>query len=551
MTFSDLRTTDTADSDKLVGQPGEFGRAEGSTRIPAWLHAFLAALAVVSGAWAWRGIHVSLWRDEVATASAASRSLPELLHLLTREDPGLAAYYLFMHVWTSFFGTSEVALRMPSLIAVVISIYLLGIVGHRLGGPAAGLAAGVLFALAPHYIAIYAVEARAYALVVCLVTAAALCSIQVGRGRGGRVVLASWSVLASLAIAFDVLAAAAVVPQLFWLLRADASVGRRRTWPAFILPIVVGAGALVMAHRGSSLQNWIPATEGTEVIRAAVGLVTIGGIVLIVTSIPGLILLVRAVDANARGRTVSDLGVALCWAILPFIALLAYSVVIAPSFIARYYLTAVPGATVFVALVASASLRGILHARAAANCESGGRRVSSRITLPVLALGASVALLAPLALHELDFVTYEDLRGAANFISQRDEPGDGIVYAPTFAQSGLDWYLRGPDMSSSRAPRDVLAARDDSAFASGSLWTPTLPAGTSPKVALNDVNRVWITDYTNPGTWNPVPDVSSSVAAAVKRCWTPGAKFTPSSSETMQVQLWVRPARPSTAGCGF
>src|SRR6201991_4299407 len=59
-----------------------------------------------------------LWRDELATWSAATRPLPDLWRMLGGIDAVTGPYYLFMHGWIPGFGDSAVALRLPSLLAM-------------------------------------------------------------------------------------------------------------------------------------------------------------------------------------------------------------------------------------------------------------------------------------------------------------------------------------------------------------------------------------------------------------------------------------------------
>src|ERR1700754_179371 len=88
-----------------------------------------------------------LWRDELATWSAASRSLPDLWRMLGGIDAVTGPYYLFMHAWIRVFGDSAFALRLPSLLAMAGAAALTATLGTRLFGPRAGLVAGLLFAV--------------------------------------------------------------------------------------------------------------------------------------------------------------------------------------------------------------------------------------------------------------------------------------------------------------------------------------------------------------------------------------------------------------------
>ena len=74
-----------------------------------------------------------LWYDEVATQDASRRSLGGLWRLLHHTDGVFAGYYLVMHLVLEL-GSAPWLLRLPSLLASVATVVLLG----RMGAPPAG-----------------------------------------------------------------------------------------------------------------------------------------------------------------------------------------------------------------------------------------------------------------------------------------------------------------------------------------------------------------------------------------------------------------------------
>ena len=84
-----------------------------------------------------------LWRDELASWSAASRTLPQLWAMLHNIDAVLGIYYLGLHLWMAVFGDSadghapSVGHRDGAAAGVV------ALIGRRLGGSVAGLASGL------------------------------------------------------------------------------------------------------------------------------------------------------------------------------------------------------------------------------------------------------------------------------------------------------------------------------------------------------------------------------------------------------------------------
>ena len=78
--------------------------------------------------------YVSFWTDEAATISASGRSLSELWRMTDTIDVVHAAYYAVMHLWTSVFGSSPFALRLPSALAMGVAAGGVAGRGDRGGG---------------------------------------------------------------------------------------------------------------------------------------------------------------------------------------------------------------------------------------------------------------------------------------------------------------------------------------------------------------------------------------------------------------------------------
>src|SRR5258706_12000379 len=75
------------------------------------------------------GLNQSLWLDEATTAKVVMKyNLLEIVPKFSVGDFHPPLYYLVMKIWTSVFGYSEVALRMPSVIFALLTgwmVYLI------------------------------------------------------------------------------------------------------------------------------------------------------------------------------------------------------------------------------------------------------------------------------------------------------------------------------------------------------------------------------------------------------------------------------------------
>jgi len=114
-----------------------------------------------------------LWYDEVFSARVTALPLPRLLNA-TAGDVHPPGYYLFLKGWCLLFSNSELALRVPSMLAGIALIYLVYRLASALSltHPAC-VGASVITALAPFQV-YYSQEARPYAVVMAALVLAAL-----------------------------------------------------------------------------------------------------------------------------------------------------------------------------------------------------------------------------------------------------------------------------------------------------------------------------------------------------------------------------------------
>lgn len=190
----------------------------------------------------------SLWFDEIAAIGDFTKFGPGAI-LGSWFTPSNHAFQSLL-TWASatFFGASEVALRLPSLVAGLFTVVAVHALGRRVGGPALGLTAALVLALMPIAV-LESTEARGYALAILFSSIA--CWAFVRGTQSGEPwtwvvlavcgALAAWShFVASLVTAGFALVALARLVRL----RSDA-MERRRMGSALVG--VVMAGALAAA----------------------------------------------------------------------------------------------------------------------------------------------------------------------------------------------------------------------------------------------------------------------------------------------------------------
>jgi len=106
-------------------------------------------------------LNQSLWLDEATTALVSQMSLTDFFTKFMPNDFHPPLYYLFMKLWTNFFGYSEIVLRMPSVLFSLATGYVVYLIG--------GAWAAVFFLFNP-LIVYYSQEARMYMMGAFFVT---------------------------------------------------------------------------------------------------------------------------------------------------------------------------------------------------------------------------------------------------------------------------------------------------------------------------------------------------------------------------------------------
>jgi mannosyltransferase len=105
----------------------------------------------------------SVWYDEAATITSATRSWGQLWSEIHTVDAVHGVYYAFMHVVFDAFGYSPLVLRLPSSIAVGATAAIIVILVRRVNRPQLAVVAGLLFCIIPR-VTWMGGEGRSYAI---------------------------------------------------------------------------------------------------------------------------------------------------------------------------------------------------------------------------------------------------------------------------------------------------------------------------------------------------------------------------------------------------
>ncbi|GAA2080738.1 glycosyltransferase family 39 protein [Pseudolysinimonas kribbensis] len=315
-----------------------------------------ASLGLVGGLIGWAGSGVpSYWGDEAASIMSAERSLPGLFAMAAHVDAVHTTYYALLHVWIRLVGTSELATRTPSAVAVAFLVAGVVVLGERLGGIRLGVAAGIAAVALPR-ITYLATDARSYAFAAAAAVWIAVLVVRLLRGRHRR---RAWVLL-------------------------GVAIGATAWMFLYAVLLVLVVGVMVLVLRRDLIRSWLWAGAAAVVVASPIALlamserhqiaflahrsvVSVGGV--LVTQwflkpwpavvgwaiiLAGVVLSLR----RRRGRRAVLLG--LTWMALPTAILLLADPVV-PVYTTRYLSFAAPAVALLIGLGAvriAESVRG-------------------------------------------------------------------------------------------------------------------------------------------------------------------------------------------------
>ena len=118
----------------------------------------------------------SFWLDESVSGTLARAGFREVLENFLVTDATMSIYNTMLVVWRQF-GTGDAFIRSLSLLCVAGTVPFVALVGRRLFGRTTGLVAAGIVSLSPIAVR-YAQEARAYGVVLLLLTLSSYCLLR-------------------------------------------------------------------------------------------------------------------------------------------------------------------------------------------------------------------------------------------------------------------------------------------------------------------------------------------------------------------------------------
>ena len=352
----------------------------------------------------------SVWFDEAYTAEAAGRSPAWWL----ANDQYHFLYDGLLALWAALAGTSEWALRAPSVLGAMIAAALMVVLGRKLFDRWVALASGVLLTASP-FVVKWSQQARSYTLLLALSLVATLVLIR-ALDRGTRPAWALYGLVYAAVVVGHAVAGIVLAPAHLVLIAQR----RERVLPhgplAAVIVVAIAvpwAATVAMRSTGQGAgMAWLQPPSPAVVAQAVADVSGAAGLGVALAAL-GLVLLWRT------GR--HDLAVWLgAWAAAPF-ALALVMTAVTPVFLDRYLIVAAPA----FALLAGVAMVG------------AGRRFGSFLAGAAV-LASAIALVQWYSMDDGNW-RGEDWKSAVAALRAESGATD-VVVVPWWAHLGATYY---------------------------------------------------------------------------------------------------------------
>ena len=451
----------------------------------------------------------SIWIDEAVSLRIART--PGWAVLMS-DGGNMAVYYALLRAWSRLGDGLEV-IRLPSALFSAVGVGLIYLLARRLFDRRIATTAALLSGVNSSLV-YYGQEARSYAMVLTL-TVAGWLALSHGLERRTMRWFLLWGLLGGLTIGshlFSVLMVGAQLTSLLLLPRRDLP-WRGLAAGAALMSAVAAPFLLAAAGRGPVQIGWIPRTslsafrqvlwflggnnfEPTTAWLPAV----VGAAVLIVCMAAwplGAWPSIRMLREHGRSIKAWRYGVPVVWLLVPLIGGVAASLIVQPVLVPRFFIGALPAASMLVALAVS-QLRQRWHRLAA------------------IAVLTGLGLFGVLRSYATGDWQWDR---AAAYLMQAAEPGDAVVVLPAHQRLSADYHLPGRPQTRSvqiispvtrqwRPPPPTVYGVSDAFF------EPAPPEEAARKAAGHE--RFWVltSDYTR---WD--------AAGRIRESWGQAGRF--------------------------
>jgi 4-amino-4-deoxy-L-arabinose transferase-like glycosyltransferase len=390
--------------------------------------------------------------DEAFSVTFSAQAPSAIVAQTGTAEPNPPLYWFLLHGWMRLAGSSELAVRWPSVLAGVVAVAATARLGAALAGRRAGALAALLAAASP-FLIWYAQDARAYSLLAALVTAATWLTWRAARqpaparwlAAGGLWWLALFThyfaALPALAVGLALVLAPATRPRWRAAALMAAGVGLAYLpWGLYVAPLLAGhekAWTAAPAIGEALWRSLAAAAVGLPGTGATIGLRQAGAAVLgLLAAWGGRWALRRRPSAGAWLLTASFVPTLLLWLIS----------LARPVYAEQYVFASVPALLALAAVGAARLARAWWPGAAAASA--------------VLLIGL---LTAANAAFDPAYAKSPDWRALNDYLARTARPGEVVVV--NLPEPAFYYYYSGAMPALTAPPRPLDASSQPEAEA--------------------------------------------------------------------------------------
>jgi mannosyltransferase len=394
-------------------------------------HYLLLILALAAGLRLYGLTEESLWLDEGFTARRAHYTAGELVNEFSH-DTQTALYYFAINGWCRLFGTSEFALRFPSVLLGILTVFGTYLLARELFSSTAGLFSALVMAINPFAI-FYSQEARPYALFLAASVFAVYFALRVfrspDRGPAIGLVLSTAITLCVHPLGMMLLPVLTAMWLMYSRLPGFES-ARHHPWKilglgvaAFLLylpqVVLMWRTMINKTHGNSPMTSWIPIPTLTVFRDSLYQFFMTREAALIALSIVIAVLVwrIRKDRSDWPGLSLQAL-IVVGFMIGPYVI----SHVLSPVYVHRYVIPALTACVIALGWALS----------------------KLRIPWRVAAMVVFIALSTRALYGYYAGRDKEDWREAAAFVAENARPGDMVVLHPRWLKDAFGYYFRPP-----------------------------------------------------------------------------------------------------------
>lgn len=400
-------------------------------------------------------LNQSLWLDEAINVLATTQySFLGMITEYAKADFHPPLFFIILWPWIKLFGSSEIAVRIPSIIFGLLAIYIVYLIGKKIYSERLGLISGFLLAINPLHI-YYSQEARMYSLATLAVVINILLLIKLVKGEKLNLIFLVCSNL--LVLMSDYVACLIFPAQFAFLLFLKSRIFIKKWFIAFIIAIIMSLWwlptFLSQLNVGSIASSRLPSwklivgdfdlkTVPLTFVKFIIGKISysdkiVYGIILLPISTLFLFLIYRGF------KSIKEKGMSLLiyWLVIPIMLATLISLFI-PIYSYFRVLFVIPAFIILVAL-------GIVSFR----FKIGKAFLIAVVTIEVFSSG--IYLLNPLYQRE-------DWRGLVSFLKSKED--NLILFESSGSLAPFDYYAKN-SLNAKGALKDFPARNENDVIA--------------------------------------------------------------------------------------